>query len=276
MSQPPAASRAGPELGQDGPKLAEPSGVPSRPKAVAPPAQSQRDTPSWRRIGVHIARGLLAVAVLWLLLVATAIVLYRWVDPPFTTLTGIARLAGKDVRQHWIGLDRIAPGLIRAVIVSEDARFCQHFGVSIDEIEKAIERSRDGIPRGASTISMQVTKNLFLWPQRSYVRKAVEIPLTLLLEVVLPKRRILEIYLNVAEWGPGVFGIEAAARHHFRKSATRLTEAESALLAVTLPNPRARNPARPSAGVQRLASGIEARKRANPRAAHCILDRATE
>ena len=116
-------------------------------------------------------------------------------------------------------IDRISPYLQRAVITSEDGRFCRHHGVDWDEIEEAIERARDGVPRGGSTISMQVVKNLFLWPSKSYVRKAMEIPLTYAIETAWSKRRILEIYLNMAEWGPGVFGAEAAARYHFGKPA---------------------------------------------------------
>ncbi len=272
MSRPPAADEGDSAQHHPAPGYRDAGSAPLATGVAMAASHVWQASTVWRRIGLRLARWVLAAAMLWLFLVVAAIVLYRWVDPPFTTLTAAARLVGRDVRQTWVGLDRVAPGLIRAVIASEDARFCQHFGVSIDEIEKAIERSRDGIPRGASTISMQVTKNLFLWPQRSYVRKAVEIPLTLVLEAVLPKRRILEIYLNVAEWGPGVFGIEAAARHHFRKPASRLSEAENALLAVALPNPLARNPARPSPGVQRLAQGIAARSHASPRMAHCILN----
>src|SRR6185436_4995918 len=123
--------------------------------------------------------------------------------------------------------------LQRAVIASEDGRFCQHHGVDWDEIEEAIERARDGIPRGGSTISMQVVKNLFLWPSKSYVRKALEFPLTFAIEMAWSKPRILEIYLNIAEWGPGVFGAEAAARYHFGKSAATLTPSQAALLAVS-------------------------------------------
>ncbi len=212
-----------------------------------------------------IVAGLLVVSAL-----LVTMVIYTRVDPPFSTLTAAAYLSGEEIRQTWTPLQQISPALIRAVVVSEDSRFCAHQGVSVEEIEKAVERAKGGTPRGASTISMQLTKNLFLWPHRSYVRKAIEIPLTFALEQVMTKRRILEIYLNIAEWGPGIYGIEAAARHHFRKSAARLNEAESALLAVTLPNPIARNPARPGPGLKRLATGIEARMRASPRATACI------
>ena len=146
-------------------------------------------------------------------------------------------------------LDRISPYLQRAVITSEDGRFCQHRGVDWGEIEEAIERARDGIPRGGSTISMQVVKNLFLWPSKSYVRKALEIPLTFAIELAWPKPRILEIYLNIAEWGPGVFGAEAAARYHFGKSAAALTPSQAALLAVSLPNPMERRAGAPGPGI---------------------------
>ncbi len=226
--------------------------------------------PRWRR---WLGRGLRLLAgatAIWLAVVLVLILLYSKLDPPFTTLTAAAYLTGEEVDQSWVPLTRISPHLVRAVIVSEDAGFCQHFGISVRELEQAIERARDGVPRGASTLSMQVIKNLFLWPQRSYIRKAIELPLTVVMELVLSKRRIVEIYLNIAEWGPGVYGVEAAARHHFNKPAARLTEAEAALLAVSLPSPLTREPDRPGPGLQRLAKLIEARARANSKATACL------
>lgn len=218
-----------------------------------------------------VLRILLIVAGLWLFAVLIAIVLYRKLDPPFTMLTAAAKLSGQRVQQTWVPLEEIAPSLVRAVILSEDTGFCRHPGVSLGEIEKAMERAKDGVPRGASTISMQLTKNLFLWPHRSYVRKALEIPLTLVMELVIPKRRILEMYLNVAQLGPNVFGAEAAARYHFRKAASRLTEQEAALMAATLPAPSTRRPGRPSPVLIRLGKNLEARMRvAGARAASCI------
>ena len=122
------------------------------------------------------------------------------------------RLTGTEIEQRWVPIERISPHLVQAVILSEDGGFCRHRGVDWSALEEAIESSR-----GGSTITMQVVKNLFLWPQRSYIRKALEIVLAYVVEVVWPKERVLEIYLNIAEWGPGIFGAEAAARNHFGK-----------------------------------------------------------
>lgn len=169
-------------------------------------------------------------------------------------------LSGQTVDRSWVGLEAIAPALPAAVIASEDARFCQHGGVDWTALNEVLEEAEEGGPsRGASTIAMQVAKNLFLWPGRSYLRKALEMPIALGLDLVWSKRRLIEIYLNVAEWGEGVFGAEAAARRHFRKSARDLTRGEAALLASALPNPIERNPSRPSARQRRAAATIAAR-----------------
>ena len=137
-------------------------------------------------------------------------------------------LAGEQNTQSWVRLEQISPYLVRAVIASEDTQFCNHRGIDFRELEAAIdkaERTGDEMARGASTITMQVAKNVFLWPGRSYVRKGLELMLAPAIELVWPKSRTMEIYLNIAEWGPGIFGAEAAARHHFRKPAARLTHA---------------------------------------------------
>src|SRR5690606_10566851 len=147
-----------------------------------------------------------------------------------------------------------SPHLVRAVVLSEDAGFCRHGGVDLGALREAIEDAR-----GGSTITMQVVKNLFLWPARSYVRKLIEISLAYVVDALWPKRRILEIYLNVAEWGDGVFGAEAAARTHFGRSASRLTPLQASLMAVTLPNPIERTAGRPSPIVRRLASRLRSR-----------------
>jgi monofunctional biosynthetic peptidoglycan transglycosylase len=201
---------------------------------------------------VLAARGLLAYlrrALRWaaalaaglVVIVLVLVVLYRWVNPPVSTLMLGQSLAGMPIERTWVPLERVSPNLIRAVILSEDGAFCRHSGVDWSAIEEAL-----GSDRGGSTITMQVVKNLFLWPSRSYVRKAIEIGLAYFVEAVWPKRRILEIYLNIAEWGEGVFGAEAAAHTHFSKRASRLTAEEAALLAVALPNP-----------VERTAGGQE-------------------
>ncbi|MBA4174644.1 MAG: monofunctional biosynthetic peptidoglycan transglycosylase [Hyphomicrobium sp.] len=206
----------------------------------------------------------------WLMVVLGLIVLYRTVDPPFSNLMLFNRISGDVVVQKWLPIEQVPAQLIRAIVVSEDGRFCSHRGIDFKEIEDAIERAKDGTPRGASTISMQVTKNLFLWPAKSYLRKAIELPLTLVIEALWTKRRIFEVYVNIAEWGPGVFGAEAAAGYHFGKSASRVSEREAALLAVALPNPVTRDAGDPGPGTERLANTIQARMRALSRAASCV------
>jgi monofunctional biosynthetic peptidoglycan transglycosylase len=207
----------------------------------------------------------------YLALVVFLIFAYRLIDPPGSTLMLIRLLGGTAIERTWVPLERISPNLVRAVIVAEDGRFCEHWGIDFEAIQEAIRRSGDGTPRGASTISMQVTKNLFLWPSKSYVRKVIELPLTLLIELVWPKRRILEIYLNVAEWGPGVFGAEAAARYHFRRPASRLGEREAALLAAALPNPVRRDAGDPGPRTSSKARVIQARMHVSGPVAACVL-----
>jgi monofunctional biosynthetic peptidoglycan transglycosylase len=186
--------------------------------------------------------------------------LYRLVDPVSTPM--IARwLLGKRVERIIVPLGRIAPVLPRTVIASEDARFCSHYGVDLAELREALEDADDlSEMRGGSTITQQVAKNLFLWSGRSFVRKALEFPLALWIDWVLPKRRIMEIYLNIAEWGPnGEFGIEAGARHAFNKPASQLTPGEAALLTAMLPNPRRRSAKAPRPSVRRIAGIVQAR-----------------
>lgn len=241
--------------------------LPDPPRPLDPP---RRSVPTWlppQPPSREAVEGLLpylrlalraaaAVALGFAVVVLTLIVLYRWVDPPASTLMLGQRLGGTPIERRWVPLDRISRHLIKAVVLSEDGAFCRHNGVDWRALEEAIEDDR-----GGSTITMQVVKNLFLWPSRSYVRKALEFPLAYLVELIWPKRRILEIYLNVAEWGDGVFGAEAAAHEHFRKPAARLTAREAALLAVSLPNPLERTAGRPSAGTRRLAARLLARMR---------------
>jgi monofunctional biosynthetic peptidoglycan transglycosylase len=192
------------------------------------------------------------------------IVVYRFAMPAWTPTMALSALMGEPVTQRWVGLDRISPLLIRAVIASEDGQFCTHRGIDFGELQAAIEEARSGAsPRGASTITMQVVKNVFLWPGRSYVRKAIELPLALVVDFVWPKRRILEVYLNIAEWGPGIYGIEAAARDVFSKPARELTSHEAARLAVVLPDPMDRDPARLEPRTARVAQIIGARMRRN-------------
>jgi monofunctional biosynthetic peptidoglycan transglycosylase len=203
--------------------------------------------------------GRAARAVAWLaaglVLAVVALTLLWAVVPPVSTLMAGRWLTFQDVDRRWVPLERISPRLVASVLMSEDARFCQHGGVDWDALREVIEDAEDGAPsRGASTVTMQTAKNLFLWPSRSYIRKGLEIPLALWLDLVLSKRRIVEIYLNIAEWGPGIFGAEAAAQAAFGKPAAALSAREAALLATALPNPIRRNSARPSRGHARLAA----------------------
>lgn len=183
---------------------------------------------------------------------------------PVSTLMLARLVTAQPVERDWRDLDAIAAVLPRTVIAAEDARFCTHNGVDWETLQEVIEEAQDGeATRGGSTITQQLAKNLFLWQGRSFVRKALELPLALWIDAVLPKRRVLELYLNVAEWGPsGQFGAEAGARHAFGKAASRLTAHEAALLAAILPNPVVRSASRPSRGVRRRAGIYIARARA--------------
>ena len=194
------------------------------------------------------------------------------VTAPASTLMLARWATGRPVVRIATPLDAIEPRLVKAVIASEDSGFCRHHGVDWGELKEVIDD--DGGPRrGASTITMQVAKNLLLWPGRSYVRKALEIPLAVVIDLLWSKRRILEAYLNVAEWGPaGEFGAEAGARRAFGKSARSLSAQEAALLAVALPNPHRRNAARPGPGLRRVAGIVARRAAALPE--HCRLRRA--
>ncbi|MBO6717446.1 MAG: monofunctional biosynthetic peptidoglycan transglycosylase [Rhizobiaceae bacterium] len=163
-------------------------------------------------------------------------------------------------RRDWVPLAEMGDALPHSVVMSEDGQFCAHSGVDWAALSLVVEDALAGEGlRGASTIPMQTVKNLFLWHGRSYVRKALEVPLALYFDAVVPKKRILEIYLNIAEWGPNIYGAEAAAQHHFGRSAKSLTRRQAALLAVTLPSPATRDPANPSGGMSRLAGIVENR-----------------
>lgn len=204
-------------------------------------------------------------------LATIAIISYRFVNPPGSTIMLARVVTGKPVKHQWVPISRISRHVIRAVIASEDNRFCRHWGVDPEEIRRAIKRARNGYIRGASTISMQTAKNLFLWPQRSYIRKAIEIPLTFAMEAAWPKRRMLEIYLNIVEWGPGVFGIEAASRYHFKKSARSITPAEASLLAASLPNPIVRRAGRPGPKTAKHSNVISQRVSKSPPPTGCVF-----
>ena len=183
------------------------------------------------------------------------LVLYRVVPPPITPLMVIRLFEGEGINKEWTPLEEMQPSLPKLVIAAEDNTFCSHWGFDIEAYQAQLEKSLKGrTSRGASTLSMQLAKNLFLWPGRSYVRKALEIPLTLYVELVLPKRRIMELYLNVVEFGPGIYGAEAAARAHFNTSAEKLSLQQAAQLAAVLPNPRRWSASKPTGYIQNRAS----------------------
>jgi monofunctional biosynthetic peptidoglycan transglycosylase len=188
------------------------------------------------------------------------VALYAVVPPPITPLMVIRLIQGEGLRKDWVPFNEVSPNLIRALIASEDARFCDHVGFDVKAIQDALERNRDGGRTfGASTITQQTAKNLFLWPGRDFIRKGLEAYLAVLLELFLDKQRIMELYVNVIEFGPGVYGAEAAARYHFDKPASELTRREASLLAVVLPNPREMSASKPSSYVRERAGTIQAR-----------------
>jgi monofunctional biosynthetic peptidoglycan transglycosylase len=245
-------------------------------EAVTPPPYAPALAhPRQTRIGDLVVRaGKVAGIVFcaWFGVVLLLIALYRFINPPFSSLMAAQWLGGTTIHQDWVPIESISPNLIHAVIVSEDGRFCEHWGIDFVEIVEALKRTPHGAPRGASTITMQVAKNLFLWPAKSYVRKVIEVPLTYAIELFWPKWRILEVYLNIAEWGPGIFGAEAASQAYFNRPASRLSPREAAQLAVALPNPIVRDAGDPGPRMAHRASVIQRRTGREPEAIACVLD----
>lgn len=197
-----------------------------------------------------------------LVLVAVPVVgvLLFAVVPPTPTILMLQQAAkGQGLDYRWRGLNDISPNLVNAAIAAEDARFCSHHGFDMEAIQKALDHNAEGgRMRGGSTISQQTAKNVFLWPSRDWVRKGLEAGYTVLIETVWSKRRIMEVYLNVVEWAPGVYGAQAASRHWFGKDADELTTREAARLAAILPAPRRYKAASPGPYVRRRASRIQA------------------
>ncbi|WP_310219892.1 monofunctional biosynthetic peptidoglycan transglycosylase [Neorhizobium sp. 2083] len=192
---------------------------------------------------------------------------------PVSTLMLSELVLFRGYDRRWVSLDQISPNLVRSVMMSEDGQFCFHGGVDWNQMRGVVEDALDGeATRGASTIPMQTAKNLFLWNGRSFIRKGLELPLALGADLVWSKRRMMEIYLNIAEWGPGIYGAEAAAQYHFKVPASKLSARQAALLAVALPNPITRVASKPSRGVQRLASVVESRARGSGDYIKCIYD----
>jgi monofunctional glycosyltransferase len=192
-----------------------------------------------------------------LLLSLLAVVPLRWVNPPTTSfILQDERVEKKWVRQRWTPLDAISPQLPLAVIAAEDQKFPDHHGIDVESIRKSLREKRRR-PRGASTISQQLAKNLYLWPGRSLVRKGIEAWLTLVMEITWPKDRIMEVYLNTVEFGPGIYGVTTASRRFFGRSPGRLNRRQAALLAAVLPSPKHMSARSPSAYVNQRASEIQ-------------------
>ena len=229
------------------------------------PLATEKRQPRRRSLFRRALRRTFSALLLLAVLPFVLVPLYALINPPISAVMLWALLQGERAEAHWVPLSAMSPHLVRSVVASEDARFCTHHGIDWVEVRNALDTD-DGRPRGASTITMQTVKNQFLWNRRSWLRKSLEAPLALYADLVLSKRRILEIYLNIVEWGPGVYGAEAAASHAFSTSADDLTQAQAARLAAILPAPRVRDAARPGPETARIAGRI------SQRAASAALD----
>lgn len=228
------------------------------PELEGPGMARQRKSERLSGLRPWLWRGFLFLFVLGMApVVLTVLYMPSFIHPVSTLmLKDLATFNGYDRR--WVPIDEISPHLINSVIMSEDGQFCGHRGIDWGEMKLVLEDALAGeSTRGASTIPMQTVKNLYLWNGRSFLRKMLEAPLAVYFDLALSKKRIMEIYLNIVEWGPNVYGAEAAAQHHFGVSASQLTARQGALLAVTLPNPIARNPAKPTAALRRLANRVQ-------------------
>ncbi|MFQ6547042.1 monofunctional biosynthetic peptidoglycan transglycosylase [Aestuariibius sp. 2305UL40-4] len=243
-------------------------------KAKASPRKGGKTAPrktprrSWR---ARLRRRILQLCLLVLLIPVILIALFAVIPPPTTPYIVSEGVRLGSVERRWVPMEEIAPVMARSAVAAEDANFCLHWGLDLTAIQEALD---EGGARGASTISQQTVKNVYLWHGRSWARKALEALLTPAVEAVWSKRRILEVYLNMAEFDEGVFGVEAAAQHYFGVSAAQLSAVQAARLAAILPNPKGRSAARPSEFVRRRAAGIvdgAATIRADGRAA-CFED----
>ncbi len=241
---------------------------------MSEPATRRLSKPAARFPFARIRKWAGVALLAFLLLPYLLVPLYRFADPVSTVMLW-RWMTGARVERHWMPLERIARVLPRTVIAAEDARFCAHWGVdfgTLRELLEDIETMGDlGEVRGGSTITQQLAKNLFLWQGRSYIRKALELPLALWVDLVVPKGRQMEIYLNVVAWGPhGEFGAEAGARRAFGKSAANLNAREAALMAAMLPNPLTRTAYPPNAALRRLAGVHEGRAARSPKIDSCL------
>lgn len=241
--------------GQDGDMMDDPpdAEAPKPARKRAPRKRKAQAEPksrsALRRGGLWAGRGVAAVAAFYLLL----ILLFSFVPPPVNIYQAQEAWRLGGIERDWVGWDEIAPVMGRSAVAAEDANFCLHWGFDMQAIRAAID---SGAERGGSTISQQVVKNVFLWHGRSYVRKALEALMTPLVELMWSKQRILEMYLNVAEFGEGVFGVEAAAQHHFGVPASKLSALQAARLAAVLPDPKGRSAAEPSRFVRSRTRAI--------------------
>ncbi len=235
-------------------------------------SKKAKSSPSirWRmmKFGIKLVAVLFIVPIILMLLYIPS-----FMHPP-STLMAIEYVQGHKVERKWVPLENVSPHVYRSVIMSEDGQFCSHHGIDLAEFYHVIKRAAQGKGlRGASTITMQTVKNMVLWPGRSFVaflRKAFELPLSPIADLIWSKKRIMELYLNVAEWGPGIYGIEAAAQHYYKRSAKRLTARQAAYLTVALPNPILRNPRKPSRRMKILARIIERRAKKSGAYVKCL------
>jgi len=219
-----------------------------------------RKTRSETLIGRFVRWAILLAAIVLVIGPVAVVALYRVVPPPITWLMVERMVQGRGFDRRWVPLERISPRLVRAVIASEDSGFCSHNGFDVEAIEKALHHNAvSQTLRGGSTISQQTAKNIFLWPGRTWVRKGLEAWFTVLIEAIWGKPRIMEVYLNSIEWGPGVYGAEAAAQHNFHVSAAKLSPAQAARLAVIIPKPLSWRAAAPGPYVRRRSGTIVAR-----------------
>jgi monofunctional biosynthetic peptidoglycan transglycosylase len=220
----------------------------------------------WRQIAL-IAIVIVALPYVLIILYAPSFI------HPISTLMLRDLVLFRGYDRQWVAFEDISPNLVRSVMMSEDGQFCIHDGVDWVQMRGVVTDALEGeATRGASTIPMQTAKNLFLWNGRSFIRKGMELPLALAADFVWSKQRMMELYLNVAEWGPGIYGAEAAARHHFGVPAAKLTRRQAALLAVSLPNPIERNAGKPGRGLRSLASLIERRASRSGEYIKCLYE----
>lgn len=242
----------------------------SKPKGTK--AEAAKVKKPRRSFKQFVIRFVAAFVVLIFLVPAALLFLYRFeFVHPVSTLMVKEAIIGHGAKREWIAIDDMAPVLYQSVLSSEDGKFCSHSGVDWEALNKVIEDAIDGEKtRGASTITMQLVKNLFLWPNRSFIRKGLEVPYAMMAELILPKKRIMEIYLNIAEWDKGIFGVELAAQKYFNRSAAKLGPRYSSLLAVTLPNPKKRNAAKPTGSMDRVARIVQRRAKASGAYVQCL------